>query len=174
MDALAHFSIPVSGLQNGPHEYEFDIDGSFFHCFPESPIKEGSVSVQLLFDKSPDMYTMNFQLEGMVKVACDRCLEEFDLPIEADEMLLAKFDEKEWEDADIVYVLRDTPKFNVAKYIYEFIVLAVPMVKTHDDADEECDPEMLKFLSENEDTGREAPDKSSPIWDALKGLQNDN
>ena len=171
MDALAHFTIPVSGLHNGPHEYDFSIDRSFFQCFPESPILDGTVAVHFIFDKSPDMYTMTFQLEGTVKTACDRCLEEFDLPIEDDQTLLVKFDEKEWEDADIIYVLRDTPRLNVALYIYEFINLAVPITKTHDDADEECDPEMLKFLQqENEDE----PNDSSAVWDALKGLQNDN
>ncbi len=171
MDALAHFTIPVSGLNNGPHEYDFNIDESFFQCFPESPIKDGNVSVHFIFDKHPDMYTMTFQLEGTVKTACDRCLEEFDLPIEADEMLLVKFDEKEWEDADIIYILKDTPRLNVARYIYEFINLAVPIAKTHDDADEECDPEMLKFLQQG---SQDEPNVSSSVWESLKGLQNDN
>ena len=173
MDALAHFTIPVSGLHNGPHEYRFNIDGAFFQCFPESPVKEGDVSVELLFDKQPDIYTMAFELEGTVKVACDRCLEEFDLPIEASQVLLAKFDEKEWEDADIIYILKEATQMNVARYIYEYIILAVPMVKTHDEADQNCDPEMLKFLQQSEE-GDESPDASLPIWDALKGLQNDN
>ncbi|MBI1228388.1 MAG: hypothetical protein GC192_24350 [Bacteroidetes bacterium] len=172
MDALEHYTIPVSGLHNGPHEYDFSIDKDFFQCFPESPIKDGDVSVHFIFDKSPDMYTMTFQLDGTVKTACDRCLEEFDLPIEADEMLLVKFDEEESEDADIIYILRDTPRLNVARYIYEFINLAVPMSKTHDDADEECDPEMLKFLKLEESDNESS--NSSSIWDALKGLQNDN
>lgn len=171
MDALEHFSIPVSGLHNGTHEYDFSIDAAFFQCFPESPIKDGNVAVHFIFDKQNDMYVLTFQLEGTVQTACDRCLEEFSLPIEADEMLLVKFDEKEWEDADIIYVLRDTPKLNVARYIYEFINLAVPIAKTHDDADEECDPEMLKYLQQEE---KDDPPVSSSVWDALKGLQNDN
>lgn len=171
MDALEHFTIPVSGLHNGTHEYDFSIDASFFQCFPESPIKDGNVDVHFIFDKQSDMYTMTFEIEGTVKTACDRCLEEFDLPIETNDMLLVKFDEKEWEDADIIYVLRDTPRLNVARYIYEFINLAVPIAKTHDDADEECDPEMLKFLEQKDD---EVKPVSSSVWDALKGLQNDN
>ncbi len=172
MDPLEHFTIPVSGLHNGLHEYDFSIDETFFQCFPESPIKDGSVAVHFIFDKSSDMYTLTFQLEGMVKTACDRCLEEFDLPIEADEMLLVKFDEKEWEDADIIYILKETPRLNVARYIYEFINLAVPIAKTHDDADEDCDPEMLKFLQQEEEADEQSP--SSSVWDALKGMQNDN
>jgi len=172
MDALEHFSIPVSGLRDGSHEYDFSIDASFFQCFPESPIKDGSVAVHFIFEKKSDMYIMEFQLDGTVRTPCDRCLEEFDLPIEADETLLVKFDEKEWEDADIIYVLKDAPRLNVAKYIYEFIILAVPISKTHDDADESCDPEMLKYL--NQETEAEKPPIQSSVWDALKGLQNDN
>ncbi len=171
MDALAHFTIPVSGLHNGSHEYDFRIDGSFFQCFPESPIKDGNVAVHFIFDKQSDMYTLTFQLEGTVRTPCDRCLEEFDLPIEDDQFLLVKFDEKEWEDAEIIYILKDTPRLNVAKYIYEFINLAVPIAKTHDDADEDCDPEMLKFLQQESE---EEPNISSSVWEALKGLQNDN
>jgi uncharacterized protein len=172
MDALAQFTIPVSGLHDGPHEYDFSVDGAFFEQFPESPIKDGQVSVHLVFDKRPDMFTMDFHLEGMVKTDCDRCLEEFDLPIEDDQMLLVKFDDKEWEDAEIIYILKDTPRLNVALYIYEFIVLAVPIVKTHDDAEEKCDPEMLKFLQQESEG--EGPPAASPVWDALKGIQSDN
>jgi uncharacterized protein len=171
MDALEHFSIPVSGLQNGPHEYDFSIDRSFFQRFPESPIEDGNVAVHFVFDKSSDMYTMTFQLEGTVKTACDRCLETFDLPIEDEQFLLVKFDEKEWEDAEIIYVLKDTPKLNVARYIYEFINLAVPIAKTHDDADEECDPEMLKYLQAGSE---DEPPVSGSVWDALKDIQSDN
>ncbi len=171
MDALEHFTIPVSGLHNGLHEYDFSIDGAFFQHFPESPIKEGQVAVHFIFDKHPDMYTMTFQLEGTVKTACDRCLEEFDLPIEADQTLLVKFDEKEWEDAEIIYILKDTPRLNVARYIYEFIILAVPIAKTHSEASEDCDPEMMKFLQQEPD---DEPPVSPTVWDALKDLQSDN
>ncbi len=174
MDALAHFTIPVSGLQNGPHEYDFAIDGAFFQCFPESPIKDGKVAVHFIFDKRTDMYTMTFEIQGTVHTTCDRCLEEFELPIEDEELLLVKFDEKEWEEADIIYILKGTERLNVAKYIYEFIVLAVPIVKTHDDADEECDPEMMKFLQNHQAADAPEIDSSASIWDQLKGLQNDN
>jgi uncharacterized metal-binding protein YceD (DUF177 family) len=173
MDALEHFTIPVSGLHNGPHEYDFNIDRAFFQCFPESPIKDGQLAVHFIFDKRPDMYTMTFEIDGRVRTTCDRCLEEFDLPIADEQMLVVKFDEKEWEDADIVYILKGTERLNVARYIYEFVNLAVPMTTTHDEAGEDCNPEMLKFLqeSEGEDTPKSNP---SPIWDALRGFQNDN
>ncbi len=171
MNALDQFSIPVSGLRDGLHEYDFSIGREFFQCFQESPIEDASVKVHFLFVKSPSLFELTFEFKGTVKVTCDRCLDEFDLPIRDQQVLLVKFDEKEWEDTDIIYVLRGTPKLNVAKYIYEFINLAVPMVRTHDDAGERCNPAMLKYLTK--ETAREE-DTGSSLWDALKGFNSEN
>ncbi len=170
MDALDHFSIPVSGLGDGLHEYQFVIESDFFQLFEGSPIQEAEVDVYLDFEKRPDMYIMNFDICGTVVTTCDRCLEEFGLPVEDYQTLLVKFDEAESEDAEIIYILRGTQKLNVAKFIYEFINLAVPMAKTHDDAGEKCNPEMLKFLTNLEEEKK----SSNPVWDALKGLNQEN
>ncbi len=177
MDALDHFNLPVSGLRNGLHEYNFSIENDFFAHFPESLVTEAAVAVKLSFDKHPDFYVMDFEFKGKVKTTCDRCLEEFNLPIEDSQSLMVKFDEKEEEDADVIYILKGTQQLNVARYIYEFINLAVPMVKTHEDAGESCNPEMLKFLSQElpaaADNDDEIADDGS-VWDALKGLNQDN
>ncbi|MEZ4958320.1 MAG: DUF177 domain-containing protein [Saprospiraceae bacterium] len=173
MDALDHFSIPVTGLHNGLHEFDFQVDTGFFQHFEGSPIQVGDANVHLLFDKRPDLYSMTFQITGTVEVACDRCLEIFALPIEDTQNLLVKFDETAWEEADVIYVTKGIQKLNVSKYIYEFINLAVPMVTTHDDAGERCNPEMLKYLTEEEDTAEEG-DPSNPFRDALEGFNFEN
>jgi uncharacterized metal-binding protein YceD (DUF177 family) len=173
MNVLDHYSIPVLGLHDGLHQYDFIIDKEFFQCFEESPIKEGDVKVHFIFDKHPDLYEMTFQFKGTVKTTCDRCLEEFDLLIEDSQFLLVKFDEKEWEDVDIIYILKGTPKLNVARYIYEFVNLAVPMMKTHDDAGERCNPDMLKFLTREAENNQDDP-SANPLWDALKGFHTEN
>ena len=172
MDILDHFSIPVTGLRNGLHEFDFQIGPEFFQSFPDSPIREGDVQVHLKFDKSSELYVMDFDIGGKVRTTCDRCLEEFDLPIRDAQNLLVKFDEKEWEDADVVYILKGTQKLNVARYIYEFINLAVPITKSHDDAGERCNPEMLKFLEQQNE--EETPPSANPVWDALKGFNQEN
>lgn len=173
MDALDHFSIPVSGLYNGLHEFDFKIDADFFKRFEDSPIQDGNVDVHLLFDKRHDLFSMTFEIDGTVQETCDRCLETFSLPINDTQNLLVKFDEKEWEDAEVVYVLKGIQKLNVAKYIYEFINLAVPIVKTHDNAGEPCDPDMLKYLTKEEDIADEDI-SSNPLRDALKGFDFEN
>lgn len=173
MDYLDQFSIPVSGLRDGLHGYDFDIGAGFFQHFEGSPIKEAAVKVHLDFDKRYDMYMMDFQLGGTAKTTCDRCLGEFGFPIEDEQSLLVKFDDKEWEEADVVYILRSTQTLNVARYIYEFIHLAIPLTKTHDDAGETCNPEMLRFLAEGGNETEDTP-KNNPFGDALKGLNFEN
>ena len=173
MNVLDQFSIPVMGLRNGLHEYNFQIEKDFFDAFEASFIKDGQVQVHFSIDKREDMYVLLFSLNGKVEVTCDRCLDLFELPIESSENLLVKFDEKEWEDADVVYIIKGTLELNVAKYIYEFIHLAVPMTKTHDDAGGDCNPEMLKYL-DGDDKEEETPSVTNPFEDALKGFNFEN
>ena len=173
MNALDQFSIPISGLSNGLHGYDFNIGKDFFQAFEESPIKDGAVKVHLDFDKSEDMYVLSFSFEGNVDVTCDRCLDSFALPIEDRQNLMVKFADEPSEDADVVFILKGTPSLNVARYIYEFINLAVPIIKTHDAAGDNCDPEMLKYL---EQTNGQQTDESAPnpFRDALKDFNFEN
>jgi uncharacterized metal-binding protein YceD (DUF177 family) len=174
MKSLLPFSIPVKGLRPGVHEFDFQIDRRFFKAFEASPVNDGQVSVRLLFEKRPGLYVLSFHLEGMVKTECDRCLALIDLPISADQQLLVKFsEENEAEEADVVYINPEDSHLNVAQFIYEFIILALPMIKVYDcenDENPKCDWEMLKYLDgENQDQ-----EASNPIWDALKDFQADN
>ncbi len=173
MNVLDQFSIPVSGLSNGLHEYEFSVGKDFFEAFAESPIKEGAINVLFNFDKREDMYVLLFDFEGEVEVICDRCLDPFALPIEDRQSLLVKFDDEPWEDADVVFIQKGTQVLNVAKYIYEFINLAVPMTKTHDDAGDDCNPDMLKYLEQQEEEEADEP-TPNPFLDAFKDLNLEN
>lgn len=173
MNTLLPFSIPVKGLRPGVHQFEFQIDHRFFAAFEASPVSDGQVTVRLLFDKRPGLYVLEFDLEGTVKTECDRCLAMIDLPIADQQRLLVKFSEEEAEEADVIYISPEATELNVAQFIYEFIILAMPMVKVYDcenDENARCNQEMLRFL-EGEQKDQDAP---NPIWDALKDFQADN
>ena len=173
MNVLDQFSIPISGLSNGLHGFEFSIGKDFFDAFEESPIKNGTVHVHFDFDKREDMYVLVFSFEGNVQVICDRCLDPFDLPIKDRQSLLVKFDDEPWEDADVVFIQKGTQELSVARYIYEFINLSVPMTKTHEDAGDDCNPEMLKYL-EQSDKEQSGKSSSNPFLDALKDFNIEN
>jgi len=172
MDGLIEYAIPVKGLGNGIHEFHFRIGEDFFSHFEGSPIKKGNVEVDLTFDKRTDMFVFIFSFEGKVQTECDRCLVGIHLPIGGEERLIVKFSlDNQEEDAEVIYVNPEVPKINVARYIYEFIILAIPIIKVYDCEAEDnppCNEEMLGFLEINEYPEEEKKDTSNPIWEELK------
>ena len=51
-----------------------DIDGT--------EVQKGKVKVHLTVKRSSMMFEMNFQIEGVVVVPCDRCLDDMEIPID--------------------------------------------------------------------------------------------
>jgi uncharacterized protein len=170
MGAFVAYSIPILGLKTGIHQYKFDIDGSFFTNFEDSPIETADIQVSLQLDKRPDMLLLDFELSGFVNAECDRCTAQIALPLEDERQLIVKYGEAEGEEEDeVVFIDRERSEFNVAKYIYEFSVLALPITNVYDcENDEEppCNFDVLKYLG-NENDG----DKPSTDWDALKDFK---
>ena len=172
MKALIEYSIPIKGLNPGVHQYSFQIGSEFFENFANSLVEDGDLHVNLSLEKRPDLYVLDFLIEGTVQTECDRCLVTIDLPVSCNEQLLVKMrvpDAK--EEAEVVYIHPDTQQLSVAQYIYEFISLAVPMVKIYncqEESPQPCDQEMLKFLN-SEDSSNESA--GNPTWDALKDFK---
>jgi len=173
MDTLKQFSIPIKGLKNGIHQFEFQLDTQFFQHFENSPIKDGQFEVKLEFDKRIDMFVLTFDTDGTIKANCDRCLENIDLPVQDQQTLIVKISEEDvLEEEDIIYILSSQSELNVAKFIYEYIVLALPLTNVYDCNSEEnkpCNEEMLKHLDVSPTTDEET--KDNPVWDVLKKLK---
>lgn len=175
MDTLVEYLIPILGLKIGSHSFNFQVDNAFFANFPDSLIKEGSFKVRLDIDKRFDLYEMIFSYEGTTKAACDRCLATVDFPIKGESRMIVKFAEEFMEDVDVIYVPIKAETLNVAKYVYEYLCLAVPYVKIYDcEADEKkpCDTTMLALLDkEVSEKNKESTANSNPIWDKLKNIK---
>ncbi|MDX1667541.1 MAG: DUF177 domain-containing protein [Saprospiraceae bacterium] len=172
---LTQYSIPIQGKKLGTHQFDFHLDKEFFEHFDSSPVSDGDIDLTLHFDKRIDLFVLTFHFEGTLHTECDRCLAGIDLPVEGNDQLIVKFSlEEQAEEADVIYINPDAQKINVAKYIYEYVMLSMPMIKVYDCEEEEvppCDLEMLQYLN------AEAEDeqvKENPIWDELKKLKNDN
>ena len=175
MDTLVEYLIPIIGLKVGSHSFDFQVDNAFFAHFPDSLIKEGSFKVQLEIDKRFDLYEMNFSFEGTTKADCNRCLATVDFPIKGTSRMIVKFAEEFTEDVDVIYIPIKTETLNVAKYVYEYLCLAVPYVKIFDcevEKNRPCDLEMLTLLNqEDEEAGKESTKNSNPVWDQLKNIK---
>jgi len=169
------FVIPLSGLKEGRHIYDFEIGNRFFEQFEESEIKEGDLHAMIELDKRSSHFDVKIIITGRVKVSCDRCLEMFFQPIECENRLLVK-PGKDWneDDPDLLIVPLDEHELDISQLLYEFIHLALPIQRIHP-IDEEgkltCNPDMLKKISEHIIYDEKEND---PRWDELRKLMNNN
>ena len=172
MSTARDFIINFGSLGPGEHEFEFEVNDSFFKRFEHSVIEKGSIDVLVVIEKKDSMLLFDFTMNGTVTVPCDRCLEDLDLDIESYNELIVKIGEENEELSDKVVVLSSKEyEIDVAQYIYEFITLIIPMRNVHDENEngQKCDPEVLKELEKHIIHEEEKP-PTDPRWDALKNI----
>ena len=124
MKTLNHFSIPIQGLKEGVHHFNFDIDQEFFKEFENSPIQESNFEMQLTLDKRADMLVLDFDFKGSFRTDCDRCLADINLPVKSSQQLIVKYSEDEREEVELIYISSERSELNVARFIYEVICLS--------------------------------------------------
>jgi uncharacterized protein len=164
---LKQFVIPYTGLKQEEHRFEYTINELFFEELEYSEIKKGRFDVELVLQKTSNMMTLDFNISGWIFVPCDRCLDDFKMPLETSQKLFVKFGDETHEETDEILVLsRSQQDFDVSQFIYEYIILAIPSVRVHPDG--ECDPEIEKKLEELKPKNDE--NDIDPRWDILRNL----
>ena len=171
MEKKNEFLIPVSGLALGSHSYQFEINDGFFAEREYSEIQQGKVVVSLDIDRQETLMVLHFGIEGTVRVACDRCADEFDLPIRDErEFFLKRGTENAQESDDVEVVPAEQADYDISSLVYEFIILAVPMHRVHPEG--QCNPEVMAMLTAEapvEETQDE--NEMDPRWAALKDIK---
>lgn len=140
------FIIPFVGLKQGKHDYSFDVTDAFFETFEYSIIQQGDVRINFTLDKKDTMMVGEFQLEGRVKTACDRCNDAIEIPIEGEYRLIYKFGMEKEEDESIVVIFPEEFEIDVRHSLLEFMTVSLPSRSIHEEG--ECNQEMLDYLNE--------------------------
>jgi uncharacterized metal-binding protein YceD (DUF177 family) len=187
---LRTFDIEVIKFLEGKHEIDFEIGKEFFQHFEDNELlDEGHLTVRVLMDKGANLIEMDFLISGEVKLVCDRSLEEFFEPLDLKEKIIFKYGDEEQEiNEDVYMITRDTPKINVAQFIYEFVLLGLPAKRIHPDYRTEMDEDdyegegMYAYIDgdtfEDEETEEEInsekqeEESTDPRWELLKKLKN--
>lgn len=173
MNAFAPYSIPIMGLKADLYHYRFSLDNDFFALFEASLVEEGKIDFEVHLDKRADMIVIDFEMQGTVRAECDRCTAMIDLPLQDVRQLIVKYGEAEGEEEDeVVFIHRETSDFNLAQYLYEFTILALPIRNIYDCQNgptPPCNREVLAFLEKESEE-----DTPANVWDSLKDLNKDN
>ena len=176
MKRLKQFSIPFTGLKLGKHQFNFEIDKSFFDAFEYSLVKEGKLKARIELDKQETMLILNFHLEGSIKLTCDKCLADFDQPISLDEKQIVKFAEEgeEYDDVEIIVLPRKQTAINISVPIYEMISVSVPYINKCEQVSKTCNEQMLAALAKlsgNIAKKNKQEQNGDSCWDVLKQLK---
>ncbi|MFV0470062.1 MAG: YceD family protein [Dysgonomonas sp.] len=193
MGKFTIYNIPLKSLSEGVHTYEYQLDKKYFTDINDgdSDIKKGNVAVDLSIKRISSTFELNFNLNGEVVVACDRCLDDLPIEIASQNRLFVKFGKEYSEESDeIVIIPEDDGEINIAWFLFEFIALNIPIKKVH--APGKCNKMMTSKLNKHSSTSSDDLDEgeadiaaddvdsendtvtSDPRWESLKGLELDD
>ena len=178
MKPLKEFTIPFVGLKLGKHQFDFDIDKTFFEHFEYDEFNSANVKVDLDLEKKSTLLELHFKISGHVNVNCDLTNEPYNEAITNTFNLVVNFGETyNDENIDILIVPHGTYEINIQQYIYELVVLAIPIKRVHpgvEDGTLDSDIlDKLQDLSPKIKENKEKEEDIDPRWNTLKKLLTD-
>ncbi|WP_295986642.1 DUF177 domain-containing protein [uncultured Algibacter sp.] len=175
MKALKEFIIPFVGLKIGKHHFEYKVEQTFFEYFEYEDFNDVKINVSLELEKKTTLLELHFKFSGWVNVNCDLTNEPYNQTIENEFDLVVNFgDEFNDENIDILIIPHGTYEISIQQYIYELIILAVPIKRLHPGVEDgTLDSEILKKLEELSPKVKENKEDIDPRWNTLKKLLTD-
>ena len=172
MQVLKDFDLSFFGLKTGKHRFEYEVDKQFFEHFEFDEYLDASFKVDLDFVKKATLLELHFEASGIGTLMCDLSNEQFEQPLSAELDLIVKFGEEYNDDNEEVLILpHGEHQMNVAQYIYEMLVLALPNKKIHPGVtDGTLNSEVLERLKALEPNQEKENNDTDPRWDELKKL----
>ncbi len=174
------FEIAWQGLKPGPHTYVYDIDDRFMK---EREVSEDftnwNARITLVFDKHENFFMLKFDVDGKVTVPCDRCGDNFELRLWDEFNLVIKLTggdegEKPEDEDDVVFIPRSETVIDISNWLYEFLMLSVPLQHIHADKEDGspgCNEEALKLLDSLADSEEKA---ANPLWKGLEAFKGED
>lgn len=179
MSRRREFEIAFVGLKPGVHEFNYSVTDKFFEPFPEQEFKNCKANVKLSLDKKSSFMLLKFEIGGILETTCDRCNNELPFDLWDEFNITVKMVEEpelmndQEEDPDVYYISKTESHVDVAKWIFEFINLSIPMQKTcsFEKMDgPNCNPAAMDMLKKLEP--EENKTKENPIWKGLEKFKD--
>lgn len=178
MKQLNEYLIPFIGLKLGKHQFEYQMNNTFFERFEYDEFENSAIKVNIVLEKKSTLMELAFKHKGTIHVSCDLTNEMFDLPIKGKIKLIVNFGEEFNDDNEELLILpHGEHQIDIAQYIYEMIVLSVPLKRVHpgikDGSLKTPVLDKLNELSIKEKKEVIQEENTDPRWDKLKKLLTD-
>ena len=177
MGRFDKFRIDLKGMKQSSLQMEYNLDNGFFGDIDGQEFQKGNVNAVVEVKNNRGVFDFMFSVSGTVVVPCDRCLDEMEVDVEAQNTLRVKLGEEYADEGDVVVIPESEGDINLAWYLYEFIALALPTKHIH--APGKCNVDMSNKLKRHScnaadddfDADVHAERETDPRWDGLKNIQ---
>ncbi len=172
---MKDFTVNIIGLSKNVHLFNFELKDGFFERYGKEVLSEGDFNAEVTLDKRETFIEVDFKISGHAKLICDRSLEPFNHKLKIDRKVIFKYGEEPQEISDeIVIITRDQDTIDLGQFMYEFIVLSIPIKKLHPDLindDEDEDDTNVKIIYSTSTEKEEKKEEVDPRWEKLKKLK---
>jgi uncharacterized protein len=166
--------INISNLSEGEHSFIFNVKGDELSLNEFDFRNDVKVSVTLF--KTHNQADLRINIDAVINMKCDRCLEEFDFNLKNDFKLIYKYsydkndiDENDDKLNDFKVISPDVHNIDIKDEIREYILLSIPMKRVPELVGDVC-----VFCKKNiNELLKQAEKKEiNPVWEKL--LKNKN
>lgn len=182
MSTMDAYKIDLLKSQLEGQAFKYEIGDDFF-AEMDGIIQCGNIHSTMKCLSVGTIFKFQIHSVGTVVVPCDRCLSDLKLQIDTTNLLNVKLGDEYVDDGDYVVVSEADGCLDLAQFIYEFIVLSMPIVCCHESG--ECDEAMMQELSKHqsvsgdvkngdkeENENNESVGLADSRWEVLKQLKN--
>lgn len=136
-------------LTDSKEEYicEFNITKNLFHSFGNLDISGSNLVLQVRVNKHSSYTEFMLNMSGFLEIKCDRCLDKYNQDLDIEELFILKpgaFFDDQTDDKVITYP-RDFQSIDITQYVYEYIILGLPLKRMHQNP-ELCNQEMIEKI----------------------------
>jgi len=165
---ISDYDIVFSGLKEGEHEYVFSVNDILLKSFEFYELNNVNIKVKTLFIKKSTLFEIYINGEGTCLLSCDVSNEKFSYRVDSKLNFVIRFGPKYNDDNDqYIIIPHGSYKFNLAKPIYEMIVLSIPQKKVHPGVlDGSLKSKTIKILNDLSPGAKKT--ESDPRWNKLK------
>lgn len=171
------FDIAFVGLKPGLHEFNYEVDDKFLLTYRETDFTNCKAHIKLTLERNTSFMMLKFEVDGSVEVSCDRCGNPLQISLWDEFNMIVKLVEnpdemnETEEDPDIYYISRTESHLHLSGWIYEFIVLSVPMQRMCNEDEiggPQCNKEVLSMLKKMAEGNSE---NNNPLLKQLEKLK---
>ena len=169
-----NFIIPLNGLTAGKNEFFLHAGKEFFERFENEEILDADLQIRILVEKSGRYIGVDCDMEGVVTVECDRCLDPLEISVDPLVRLSVKFGDEESSELaqeserEVIFVKEDEAELDMSQIIYDYACLSLPMQRMHEEG--ACNPEAMKYYGAGQEQEIVEENEQKNPFAALKGM----